>query len=150
MAQMQAMAMSIFWYSVGCFERAENLNFQQFQEIAQAASEISSERPLHMMPGTKFTLPHIGEVTSMQVIAWMTSFLVWAQCQIAEHPREFLPDSPFLAASADAWNFWRLTTSLTPEEIWLRSGLTECSKGEHFLNELPEYAVKPGASALGI
>ncbi len=138
MAQMQAMAMSIFWYSVGCFERAENLNFQQFQEIAQAASEISSERPLHMMPGTKFTLPHIGEVTSMQVIAWMTSFLVWAQCQIAGHPRELLPDSPFLAASADAWNFWRLTTSLTTEEIWLRSGLAERFDGEHFLNELQQ------------
>ena len=60
MSQMQAMAMAIFWYSVGCFERAENLTFQNFREIAQAASEISGERPLHMMPGTKFTLPHVG------------------------------------------------------------------------------------------
>jgi len=65
-------SMALLWYAVSAYQRLQVINQEQIQTIADAASELSLQYPLHEMHKPEFSLPYIGDgLSGLKVISYL-------------------------------------------------------------------------------
>lgn len=66
-------SMALLWYAVGAYRKLKDIDRQKIQKIADAASDLSQQYPLHVLHKPEFSLPHIGDegITGLRVISYL-------------------------------------------------------------------------------
>lgn len=66
--------MACMCYATDAYAKLNALNRKEIQDIADAASELSQQRPLWHYHGKEFTLPHThGKLSGLHVIAYLAA-----------------------------------------------------------------------------
>lgn len=63
-------SIALLCYAAGAYQKLKEFDSPKIQEIADAASELSLQHPLHEMHKPEFSLPYIGDgLTGLKVIS---------------------------------------------------------------------------------
>lgn len=102
---MQAVEISVFWYSIAVWNRFAQLSMAQRMEASQAASDIISCNERVALGDATAEIPHFGKCSGVKCIAIIS-------VQIVTRAKTDHSDSPFLRAARSAMSAARFIDPL--------------------------------------
>jgi hypothetical protein len=71
---------------------------------------------------------------------FLTLFLFWNLCGLAQQPTPILPDPNLTPGDAFEWFFWRVEERVTGMQLYRRIGFPSESQGQRFIEKVPSSA----------